>query len=67
MMEKGEFIRNGYTVIPGENGSFVVYEGSALRSGPHLPACHGFTNHHDLLAWLSSEHSEAKPSNQPVR
>lgn len=65
-MDKGEFIRNGYTVEPGVDGSFVVYQGTA-RNQSFTSAIHGFSNHHDLLSWLSTEHSAEKPRDQKLK
>ncbi len=66
-MDRGEFIKDGYTVEPSDGGSFVVVRGGARwhREG-YLPEMRGFTNHADMLAWLGDEHTFlATPNTSP--
>lgn len=56
-MDKGEFIKVGYTVEPGNGGSFVVLRGgSKWKAEGWFPEVQGFTSHEDLIAWLTEEH-----------
>jgi hypothetical protein len=56
-MDKGSFIMRGYTVEPGEDGSFIVVQGGAkFRNDGLLSAMHGFSNYRDMLLWLQEEH-----------
>ena len=52
-MDRGEFIKGGYTVEPGDGGSWVVR--SHVKNFL-IPAHRGFTNYRDLLDWLREEH-----------
>lgn len=57
-MDKGEFIRRGYSVEPGDGGSFIVVQGGRRwRDDGLLSDMRGFTSFTDLLAWLAQEHS----------
>lgn len=49
-----EFAAWGYEVMPGVDGSFVVRK--APPSAGSLREMIGFTNHRDLLAWLTEGH-----------
>lgn len=55
-MDKGEFIRGGYTVEPADGGSFIVFQGGRSYSAERLSSARGFTNYADLLRWLTEEH-----------
>jgi hypothetical protein len=52
------FIRDGYTVMQGINGSFIVWEGTGLNmDAPFLfRRAIGFSNHIDLTRWLTDMH-----------
>ncbi len=55
-MDRGEFIKGGYSVEPGDGGSFVVWQGSHNDRGfPRRMI--GFSNWLDLVNWLTKEHS----------
>ena len=63
-MDKGEFIKVGYTVEPGNGGSFVVVRGgSKWKHEGWFPEVHGFTSHEDLIGWLADEHRALAMSN----
>jgi hypothetical protein len=67
--DKGAFIQGGYTVEPGEDGSFVVTEGGhRFGNSPdgqwRIRAWRGFTNWSDLVAWLSVEHASNATKDQ---
>lgn len=56
-MDKGAFIRSGYTVEPGIGGSFVVFQGPRdANATPYFRGMRGFSNWQDLTAWLVEEH-----------
>lgn len=60
-MDRGEFIKNGYTVEPGDGGSFVVTEGGHKFSNSEdgkwrIRQWRGFTTYQDLIKWLDGEH-----------
>lgn len=57
-MDKGQFIRAGYTVEPGDGGSFIVAQGGPKwRQSGMLAEMRGFSNYVDLMRWLNEEHS----------
>jgi len=56
-MDKGEFIKHGYTVEPGDGGSWIVIQGSVKwKNDGMFSSMRGFSNHQDLLNWLAEEH-----------
>jgi hypothetical protein len=55
-MDKGEFVRNGYTAEPGDGGSWIVYQGRKGEERYMVSAIRGFTDHSDLVHWLIEEH-----------
>lgn len=57
-MDKGAFVAGGYSVEPGDGGSFVVIKGRYVdrMSGGPYPTVRGFTDWQDLMAWLHEEH-----------
>lgn len=56
-MDRGEFIKNGYTVESCEGGSFIVAQGGIRwKNDGYLSSMRGFSNWRDLVAWLTSEH-----------
>jgi len=61
-MDKGAFIENGYSVEPGDGGSFIITEGghrfgNSEEGKWRLRAWRGFTRYEDMLAWLAGEHN----------
>lgn len=63
-MDKGAFIERGYTVEPGDGGTFVVWEGGRLSNQSSIRHVRGFTSWRDLMDWLVQEHraNEATPN-----
>ena len=63
------FIRTGYRVEPAENGGFIVWD----RPEQHMMGrCLGsFTDHQDLLEWLTEKHvayyQSSLPTTLPVK
>lgn len=55
-MDKGEFIKGGYTVEPGEGGSWIVWQGGRAYRQDHISAFRGFSSFVDLTRWLTEEH-----------
>jgi hypothetical protein len=58
-MDKGEFIKGGYMVRPGDGGSWIVYsEAEFGQDGArrYVTPTRGFTDYQDLMKWLESEH-----------
>jgi hypothetical protein len=62
--DRGAFIQSGYTVEPGQGGSFVVAQGGiSWRSDGRVSSMRGFSNWRDLVAWLTEEHESNAPEN----
>jgi hypothetical protein len=56
-MDRGEFIKNGYAVEPGEGGSWVAWTGGRALDRSSPSRMRGFTNWADLTKWLAEEHA----------
>lgn len=58
-MDKGEFIKGGYMVRPGDGGSWIVYSEAEFGQGGerrYVTPTRGFTDYRDLMEWLEGEH-----------
>lgn len=52
-MDKGQYIKDGFDVRAGENGSWIV--SLPYNEGRRLSRPIGFSNSIDLLRWLNDE------------